>query len=322
MGYEDKGLSPRMRGNQAGADAGQNRVGSIPAHAGEPCSATSPTRRVWVYPRACGGTLVLSAIALGVVGLSPRMRGNQLLPGQQAGRQGSIPAHAGEPQRHPRPCHDDRVYPRACGGTGAVFVILLACWGLSPRMRGNHADRMGRRGGAGSIPAHAGEPAWSTSTEIGFGVYPRACGGTRRSPRSSQSKHGLSPRMRGNPGAVDRGRDGAGSIPAHAGEPLQDSHGTAVTAVYPRACGGTSSTALLTLSPRGLSPRMRGNPCLQENSNGTFWSIPAHAGEPGIAALNGLEAGVYPRACGGTGTGAGSIRSVRGLSPRMRGNPL
>ena len=54
------GLSPRMRGNHHLCNAQID--GSIPAHAGEPVTRyRSPgSCRIWVYPRACGGTFTSS----------------------------------------------------------------------------------------------------------------------------------------------------------------------------------------------------------------------------------------------------------------------
>ena len=67
------------------------------------------------------------------------MRGNQVGTREVGIREGSIPAHAGEP---PFPCtalRGARVYPRTCGGT--VRKTIRTC---PARQR--------------SIPAHAGEP--------------------------------------------------------------------------------------------------------------------------------------------------------------------
>ena len=51
-------------------------------------------------------------------------------------------------------------------------------------------------------------------------------------------------------------------------------------------------------------------------------SIPACAGEPGVGVGSGFPSGVYPRVCGGTNPPGFGIRTGRGLSPRVRGNPL
>ena len=67
---------------------------------------------------------------------------------------------------------------------------------------------------------------------------------------------------------------------------------------------------------------MRGNLVTSPTLTCTVGSIPAHAGEPSATRRAALFLEVYPRACGGTsGTPClGSLR--RGLSPRMRGNPV
>ena len=151
--------------------------------------------------------------------------------------------------------------------------------GLSPRMRGNrwpsntglpyagsihaHAGdpwcpvRLARR--LGSIPAHAGEPPGRTRQRVWSGVYPRACGGTDIRKTVREKGLGLSPRMRGNPGSVEAVYEDLGSIPAHAGEPWMPSRALTRAGVYPRACGGTSSSAHSQVPAAGLSPRMRGN---------------------------------------------------------------
>lgn len=52
----------------------------------------------------------------------------------------------------------------------------------------------------------------------------------------------------------------------------------------------------------------------------TFWSIPAMAGEPGLAYFPAAASGVYPREGGGTGLGLQHGFHAVGLSPRRRGN--
>ncbi len=49
-------------------------------------------------------------------------------------------------------------------------------------------------------------------------------------------------------------------------------------------------------------------------------SIPACAGEPQKLRRERLEAGVYPRVCGGTSADIIALPPLRGLSPRVRGN--
>ena len=112
------GLSPRVRGNLRRLCDSYLYRGSIPACAGEPL-VLQPRPRLWpVYPRVCGGNLPrayhhryrersIPACAgepawrlwwcAGVVGLSPRVRGNLPWTLRWWSWKGSIPACAGEP---------------------------------------------------------------------------------------------------------------------------------------------------------------------------------------------------------------------------------
>ena len=91
--------------------------------------------------------------------------------------------------------------------------------GLSPRVRGSPPSTRGACAMGGSIPARAGEPPCASGFHSPTGVYPRACGGAPIRRRSWARWAGLSPRVRGSPGAVASRHDVAGSIPARAGEP-------------------------------------------------------------------------------------------------------
>ena len=54
-----------------------------------------------VYPRVCGGTTMDADPSAWTIGLSPRVRGNLLLPVHRHRAGGSIPACAGEPAGRP-----------------------------------------------------------------------------------------------------------------------------------------------------------------------------------------------------------------------------
>ena len=151
-------------------------------------------------------------------------------------------------------------------------------------------------------------------------VYPRTCGGTSMSSRSTSMASGLSPHMRGNLGSRRRGIRQQGSIPAHAGEPFYLSAFQKTREVYPRTCGGTFLPAPVQAVQKGLSPHMRGNPIGLDYGALETGSIPAHAGEPRCPAPLWPLYGVYPRTCGGTASVLGNTMCIRGLSPHMRGN--
>ena len=112
------------------------------------------------------------------------------------------------------------------------------------------------------------------------GVYPRVCGGTWIKPRAMRCETGLSPRMRGNRKSCRYAECRHRSIPAYAGEPVGMVACHSAQGVYPRVCGGTFVSRLLTDCGVGLSPRMRGNPAGRGEGDTREWSIPAYAGEP------------------------------------------
>ena len=173
------------------------------------------------------------------VGLSPPTRGNRPSGLRLDSPLRSIPAHAGEPDTPGLPIASIRVYPRPRGGTKPKYAPAAGTKGLSPPTRGNPAGpkldlQLGR-----SIPAHAGEPEAGGRILSLMTVYPRPRGGTGRGPGGRVSEPGLSPPTRGNPGGPAQVRGPAGSIPAHAGEPVTWRCTGRACRVYPRPRGGT-----------------------------------------------------------------------------------
>ena len=255
-----KGLSPHVRGSQPLVPLAPGLAGSIPARAGEPCDCKVFRGLQRVYPRACGGAVARMAVIRLGLGLSPRMRGSRSDLSYGIRYKGSIPAHAGEPGRAAGRAGRPGVYPRACGGARSRVTFSNFPEGLSPRMRGSRRQRQPVRAGVRSIPAHAGEPLGEDDSGAKYRVYPRACGGALHRPAPATKGYGLSPRMRGSRastmpawrlkglsprmrGSLDEiqlPRPRAGSIPAHAGEPMPQGRGSISPAVYPRACGGAS----------------------------------------------------------------------------------
>ncbi len=131
---------------------------------------------------------------------------------------------------------------------------------------------------------------------------------------------GLSPRVRGNPLPAGHRLPDGRSIPACAGEPHRNVPAHRTEVVYPRVCGGTWGSVLFRSPPEGLSPRVRGNRSIAHRITGMVRSIPACAGEPRPAACPAPGTAVYPRVCGGTVRQVRGKPTLRGLSPRVRGN--
>ena len=153
-----------------------------------------------------------------------------------------------------------------------------------------------------SIPASAGEPQEGGCNGLCIKVYPRECGGTVVVNDKAPLTHGLSPRVRGNPGRIPLGAWDRRSIPASAGEPLSERSTRESLKVYPRECGGTR-------------PRRR-------NESRLVAVYPRECGEPRLHPGMAAAMAVYPRECGGTPISSGIWRGGPGLSPRVRGNRL
>ena len=234
------------------------------------------------------------------IGLSPRVRGNPPATPSAWPPARSIPACAGEPPPLRPLTAPTRVYPRVCGGTSRRARLSRRLMGLSPRVRGNPGVCADCRTAGGSIPACAGEPLQAVASPARSTVYPRVCGGTGSAGIPCAGLSGLSPRVRGNHYVKCLSQALAWSIPACAGEPRSSAYPAALTAVYPRVCGGTAGV------PAGIIRR--------------GGSIPACAGEPFCAVASRRHCGVYPRVCGGTMIFSCVISACRGLSPRVRGN--
>ena len=65
---------------------------------------------------------------------------------------------------------------------------------------------------------------------------------------------------------------------------------------------------------------MRGNRRIAKRIAHRRRSIPACAGEPSGLSSGTIQTKVYPRVCGGTARSASTRCTLRGLSPRVRGN--
>ena len=212
------------------------------------------------------------------------------------------------------------VYPRERGGTVSYNRICAILWGLSPRTRGNPLEHYPMLTHHGSIPANAGEPIPERGSPMVKGVYPRERGGTFRRARGRGQWRGLSPRTRGNPGQATGPAGRSRSIPANAGEPPARRCLKCSSTVYPRERGGTPMPSSNCWKMAGLSPRTRGNLIWRKVGQPISGSIPANAGEPRPLGQGQPASGVYPRERGGTASSNCSAETMRGLSPRTRGN--
>ncbi len=135
--------------------------GSIPALTGKPRSSSRTVRSCGVYPRAYGETPRGTHTSPACPGLSPRLRGNQVLDALLASCYRSIPALTGKPAGSTSRQRSQKVYPRAYGETTPGTASSLNRSGLSPRLRGNPPVVPRYAPVERSIPALTGKPGGS-----------------------------------------------------------------------------------------------------------------------------------------------------------------
>ena len=213
-------------------------------------------------------------------GLSPRVRGNPSRHRYFVSRSGPIPACAGQPFFALEAPKGLGAYPRVCGATRQLKYANYYGPGLSPRVRGNLFHTGTLMPLSGPIPACAGQTDLLRESPRDFRAYPRVCGATVFGLAWSNSRGGLSPRVRGNPTQEVRALADYGPIPACAGQPIGVPNERTPLGAYPRVCGATRCAQLVAPSLQGLSPRVRGNPTLAKDYGTSAGPIPACAGQP------------------------------------------
>ena len=253
---------------------------SIPAHAGKPGRWSARRCRSGVYPRPRGEACSGPSIADSSAGLSPPTRGSRDRRGRREHAGGSIPAHAGKPEKKVRRLCGVGVYPRPRGEAYKSLDASFSIMGLSPPTRGSLMPVAKSSSHSGSIPAHAGKPPRQGCPAGPPTVYPRPRGEAHRRIRTITSGSGLSPPTRGSRFLRQEAELIHGSIPAHAGKPSRLIRCRPSSAVYPRPRGEALLIVRCRRRRRGLSPPTRGSQVYRQTLATVGGSIPAHAGKP------------------------------------------
>src|SRR5690606_15897972 len=109
------GLSPRMRGTDNLTEDEMINIRFIPADAGNGGFIRDRDSGLPVYPRGCGERLIRCHLAGVDRGLSPRMRGTDIMCDAAFLIERFIPADAGNGVTHGCSHEGKTVYPRGCG---------------------------------------------------------------------------------------------------------------------------------------------------------------------------------------------------------------
>ena len=197
IAYAPQGSSPRMRGTLGLRLDLRNKIGIIPAHAGNTEGGMPLMLALRDHPRACGEHRTSYLAPDTNQGSSPRMRGTLCHRFAIVLPCGIIPAHAGNTCRQRRRVRCTWDHPRACGEHMSSSSGVNACSGSSPRMRGTPVKRLRGQRLRGIIPAHAGNTMQQISGMADYWDHPRACGEHMPLARPKDHARGSSPRMRG-----------------------------------------------------------------------------------------------------------------------------
>ena len=193
-------------------------------------------------------------------------------------RRGIIPAYAGNTAQLQLGVQDARDHPRVCGEHFKAGSSTVNAQGSSPRMRGTPWLGGEREGRLRIIPAYAGNTGFH---EHVIGIkrdHPRVCGEHSVIRCSLTSDPGSSPRMRGTLIVVIPPDEGAGIIPAYAGNPGRPPVRCPSTEDHPRVCGEHLNQLAPAVNKAGSSPRMRGTLSLVLAHLPLGGIIPAYAG--------------------------------------------
>ncbi len=213
------GRSPRARGSRSRQRTGQRNQRSIPACAGQPLTVVMRSIACGVDPRVRGAAQIGIGFVFLLHGRSPRARGSH--PGCPRTHRppGSIPACAGQPRNTSWRGFPAGVDPRVRGAAQAVRTCHQDLSGRSPRARGSPKSWVVGHGGAGSIPACAGQPCSPKSGSKHSRVDPRVRGAAPGESGRQERGPGRSPRARGSHIRNPRTAIWRRSIPACAGQP-------------------------------------------------------------------------------------------------------
>ena len=160
-----KGSSPRLRGTRALLAMSVNRVGIIPALAGNTVDVHRSSLMMRDHPRACGEHHWALRSRSPWTGSSPRLRGTPRRPPVVRQIRGIIPALAGNTMRACSPANSARDHPRACGEHLAEWQADMRSRGSSPRLRGTPVAWRVVPIRRGIIPALAGNTLARTFTK-------------------------------------------------------------------------------------------------------------------------------------------------------------
>ena len=134
--FATDGSSPRVRGKLVAAAFPDAPPGLIPAGAGQTPDSKRHTPGHRAHPRGCGANQAGHASSMLGSGSSPRVRGKRDSEVRPVGKQGLIPAGAGQTPSRTLTIGLRGAHPRGCGANASQVRLNALSMGSSPRVRG------------------------------------------------------------------------------------------------------------------------------------------------------------------------------------------
>ena len=272
------GSSPLARGTPLSRDAHWDRLGLIPARAGNTCARRCPYPAPRAHPRSRGEHTVSTFRALGYRGSSPLARGTRVAAGDLPEIAGLIPARAGNTRgvRYSRSVIG--AHPRSRGEHGCRCRTLKFGLGSSPLARGTLGMCVLLGCSSGLIPARAGNTLAGTCEATTSRAHPRSRGEHQAPAGTTWKRTGSSPLARGTPELNPVPVAVVGLIPARAGNTPSPADWGGSERAHPRSRGEHMHTAMTKPTLPGSSPLARGTQDGAAPGPCAVGLIPARAG--------------------------------------------
>ena len=271
------------------------------------------------HPRTCGDKSAPVVRPPGALGSPPHLRGKVVHKLNRAVVPGITPAHAGKSLSGTGALRLRRDHPRVCGEKDCLALLMAACMGSPPRMRGKERrDRQAARR-AGITPAYAGKSRLPVRPYPNQRDHPCTCGEKCTLMLRRRLTVGSLPHMRGKANEGEIQLNWAGITPAHAGKRIEQRIRDYVSEDHPRVCGEKFLFCRGAMGAPGSPPRMRGKVLFLNVGDSVAGITPAYAGKRDNEKIRWHIGRDHPRACGEKAFSISLSGQSGGSPPRMRG---
>ena len=188
-------------------------------------------------------------------------------------------------------------------------------------MRGKLRPALGKQKCLRNIPAYAGKTKTCTWEAEMSPEHPRVCGENVALVWGVPHVSGTSPRIRGKRFGAAADHPTHRNIPAYTGKTIKEAAEGLKEPEHPRVYGENTHEAIITDSPPGTSPRIRGKRGHPLAKKPRTRNIPAYTGKTVCHLVTPASTQEHPRVYGENAWNQAYLWRRSGTSPRIRGKP-